>query len=121
MESRRVAILAASPVLADALRHLVRTLEHPAPQIADGPPSAGDIVVAPAADCSPSCCAEYAAMGAHVVVLASFPRDSERETYRRAGAAAYVTMAVGTGELRAAISALLPGEEAKPCAASTGG
>ncbi len=67
-----------------------------------------EIVVTTASECEPERCERLASRGALVIVLAAIPRDTERERYFRAGAAAYVPMAVDSGELLAEIRRLAP-------------
>ena len=54
----------------------------------------GLTVVAPSSDCSPGACERLVEAGQRVVILAAVVRENERLRYERAGAAAYVPMAV---------------------------
>ncbi|MBE7518789.1 MAG: MarR family transcriptional regulator [Thermoflexaceae bacterium] len=72
----------------------------------------GDVVVAPSSDCLPERCAEFAARGARVIVLATLPAEAERQRYLAAGVFAYLPMAIGSRPLpvdvRSAMAAPLP-------------
>ncbi len=59
----------------------------------------GDVVVAPSSDCLPERCAEFAARGARVIVLATLPAEAERQRYLAAGVFAYLPMAIGSRPL----------------------
>lgn len=100
-------IAADSPPLREALERLLRSVDHIRSGVKGDEPGAGDIVVAPAADCPPDCCAELVARGVNVIVLAAVPRPREQAAYNAAGVYAYVPMAVDTTELTDAIAAAL--------------
>ncbi len=70
-----------------------------------------DIVISPASDCSPERCAELAVNGVTVIVLAAIPRESERQRYASAAAAAYVPMAVDSQQLLSAIWQAVDGDQ----------
>jgi DNA-binding NarL/FixJ family response regulator len=57
------------------------------------------VVVTPVSDCPSERCVELAAEGTRVIILAAIPRESERDRYLEAGAAAYVAMTVGGDQL----------------------
>jgi len=62
-----------------------------------------DIVVTPASDCDVERCVKLAAHGFMVIILAAIPRAFDEERYLRAGAAAYIPMAVDSEQLLAEI------------------
>lgn len=64
-----------------------------APFAGEPPP----VVVTTVRDAPPQTCADLARQGRSVVVLATVPRESERDLYLRSGAAAYVPMS-GVGD-----------------------
>jgi hypothetical protein len=65
------------------------------------------LAVVPVADLTPDACRELTFRGVCVVVLAALPSERERETYLRAGAAAYVPMLPGSPLLKAEILRVL--------------
>lgn len=103
-------VLSSDPALRNAL--VSRLERSPGLTIASNgsspatPPT--EIVVVPASECEPERCERLTSKGAYVIVLAAIPRDSERDRYLKAGAVAYVPMAVDSEELLAQISRLAP-------------
>ncbi len=67
------------------------------------PINRADIVVTPASECEVERCARLAAHGLTVIILAAIPRGFEKERYLRAGAAAYIPMAIDSEQLLAEI------------------
>jgi hypothetical protein len=61
------------------------------------------IVVTPASECEVERCAKLAAHGLTVIILAAIPRPFEQERYLRAGASAYIPMAIDSEQLLAEI------------------
>ncbi len=61
------------------------------------------IVVTPASECEVERCAKLAAHGLTVIILAAIPRPFEKERYLRAGAVAYIPMAIDSEQLLAEI------------------
>jgi DNA-binding NarL/FixJ family response regulator len=54
-------------------------------------------------DCSPLECQYFATKGRRLVILAALPSERSRTLYLAAGAAAYIPMDGGAGELEAAL------------------
>lgn len=105
----RVIVLAREP----ALRHaLVARIQSAGLTVAEATDAAeleeGDLVVAPAGECSVGECAWLAGRGVLPIILASFPGHAEHERYLHAGAGAYVAMLADGRPLVAAIRRLLP-------------
>jgi len=67
------------------------------------------IVVVPSPDCSMDACAQLVAQGCTVIILAAVLRDSERERYLKAGATAYVPMAIDSEQLLVEIRRIVGG------------
>ncbi len=65
----------------------------------DGLAVPGDVLVSTPSDTPAERCAELAAEGLRVVILAPVPREREHQRYRLAGAAAYLPMSVEHGQL----------------------
>jgi hypothetical protein len=63
----------------------------------------GDIVIATALECSPERVASMVAAGLHVIVLSAIPREREKVSYEKAGAEAYLPMAIDTTQLVEAV------------------
>jgi DNA-binding NarL/FixJ family response regulator len=98
---RTVQVVASDEALRSALVNRLQAADlEPAPRggTLDHVCSPG-VVVATTSDCPSERCAELAASGVRVVVLAPVPRPGERERYLRAGAAAYLPMDVDGREL----------------------
>jgi len=62
-----------------------------------------EIVVTPASECEVERCAKLASNGLAVIILAAIPRPLEEERYLRAGAVAYIPMAIDSEQLLAEI------------------
>ena len=101
MTVRTVHVVASDETLRSALVNRLQAAElvpPPRGDTLDHVYSSG-VVVATTADCPSERCAELAAAGVRVVVLAPVPRQGERDRYLRAGAAAYLPMDVDGREL----------------------
>jgi DNA-binding NarL/FixJ family response regulator len=70
---------------------------------ASGALTMGDIVITTVSECPVDHCAEMAAKGLAIIILAAIPRQSEADQYRAAGAAAYVAMTVDSEDLMSAV------------------
>lgn len=91
-----------NPALRRAVLHQLREAPDLGPWFdgsPDGKAPPGALLISTTSDCPAERCAELAALGVAVVILAAIPRNDDRELYQRAGAAAYLPMSIRPGEL----------------------
>lgn len=92
--------------LADALKVLLPRQEWVPGSVYDVRP--GCVVLSTTLDCPPGLCRSLADRDVHIVVLAAFPSETDRDAYVRSGASGYLPMDLDLTPLRELLESLVP-------------